>query len=122
MSCQAQSVCIAHLAFAVARAAARAVELALRAAGDRADPEVLAEAAIAAAGAFLGPDALRFKNADELRVEARIHGFSGKTLGQRLDARAAAERTDRVVVAHALRKHVDERVFALALDGAFVQP
>ena len=59
----------ADLAMAVARAAARAVQLALGAAGDRANADELAQAAVAAAGALLRPHALRFEDADELRVQ-----------------------------------------------------
>ena len=51
---------VADFALAIARTAARTVEQAFGTTGKRANPGEFAEEALAASGAFLGPDTLRF--------------------------------------------------------------
>lgn len=99
------------------RAAARAVQHVLRAAGDRADTAVEMEHTRAAGRAFFRPDAPFFQNADECGVEARVNRFVHKTFGQRLHAGSAAQRQHGVSLPGRLGGLLEENVVALAFYG-----
>jgi autotransporter-associated beta strand protein len=81
------------------------------------DAAELGQHAVAARHAFLGPDGLLLQDAQELRVEGRVHGLAGEALGQGLHARAAGEGEDGPVPLDRLRQVLDKLVLALPLDG-----
>ena len=89
-------------------------------AGDRADAAVLVEHARAAGGAFFRPDASFLEDADEGRIETRVNGLIGVTLGNGLNARAAAKRKNSVVSLYRVGRLFEKDVVALTFYGQFL--